>query len=372
MTKSVTTVMSGGNTTAHSVMAAMSGGVDSSVAAALLCEQGYNVVGATLKLFSNDDIGLDTTIRTCCSLSDVEDARSVCYRLGIEHFVFNFGDEFNRDVIRRFIDAYIKGRTPNPCIDCNRFIKFDKLLERAVLLGMDHIATGHYARISQDAATGRWLLRKSKDASKDQTYVLYALTQEQLSRTLLPLGGLTKNEVRALAEARGLVNARKPDSQDICFVPDGDYAAFIERVLGVRSQPGDFTDADGKVLGSHKGIIHYTVGQRRGLGLSSDRPKYVIRKDVAANTVVIGGEEELYCASMTVGDINLISMERLTEPLRASVKTRYSQKEALSTLYPPENGAMTVMFDTPQRAVTAGQAAVFYDGDIVIGGGTIM
>ena len=354
------------------VMAAMSGGVDSSVAAALLVGQGCEVAGATLKLFSNNDIGLDTLTRPCCSLTDVEDARRVAYKLNIDHFVFNFGDNFSRDVISRFADAYLEGRTPNPCIDCNRFIKFSKLLERARLLGMDCIATGHYAQVAQDAETGRWLLKKSKDAAKDQSYVLAMLTQEQLSRTLLPLGGLTKTEVRALAEELGLLNAKKPDSQDICFVPDGDYAAFIEHVLGYKSAPGNFVDGAGKVLGTHRGIIHYTVGQRRGLGLVSERPLYVVRKDVASNTVVVGGEAELYSAAMTVSDLNFISVETVTVPVRAAVKTRYSQKETMATLYPPENGRMAVAFDSPQRAVTPGQAAVFYDGDTVLGGGIIV
>jgi tRNA-specific 2-thiouridylase len=350
----------------------MSGGVDSSVAASLLVEQGYDVCGVTLKLFSNEDIGLDSVLRTCCSLSDVGDARSVAYKLGIDHFVFNFGDAFNRDVIRRFADAYIAGRTPNPCIDCNRFIKFDKLPERAQLMGWDYIATGHYVRTAYDEKAGRYLLKKARDASKDQTYVLYALTQEQLKRTLFPLGGLTKNEVRALAVSRGLLNAQKPDSQDICFVPGGDYAAFIENVLGYKSEPGDFVDSGGKVLGRHKGLIHYTIGQRRGLGLSAVRPKYVIGKDVETNTVIVGNEEELYSISMTVDNLNLISVPELTEPVRASVKTRYSQKETPATLYPPEDGRMLILFDNPQRAVTPGQAAVFYDGDTVIGGGTIV
>jgi tRNA-specific 2-thiouridylase len=353
-------------------MAAMSGGVDSSVAALLLMQQGYEVTGATLKLFSNDDIGLETVTRTCCSLSDVEDARAVCHRLGIEHFVFNFGDRFQQDVIGRFAESYLCGRTPNPCIDCNRFIKFDAMLDRALLLGLDFIATGHYAHVEYDVSSGRYLLKKSSDASKDQTYVLYNLTQSQLQRTLFPLGDLKKTDVRLLAEANGLVNAQKPDSQDICFVPDGDYAAFIENVLGRLSPPGDFVDTAGKVLGRHKGLLHYTVGQRRGIGLSFDRPKYVVAKNTDTNTVVIGDEADLYTATMTVEDLNLISVENITEPLRASVKTRYSQKEAPATLYPPQDGKMTVIFDAPQRAVTSGQSAVFYDNDIVIGGGIIV
>jgi tRNA-specific 2-thiouridylase len=353
-------------------MAAMSGGVDSSVAAALLKEQGCDVVGATLKLFSNNDIGLDVSSRSCCSLADVEDARSSAYKLGIDHHVFNFGDEFSRDVIARFAKAYLEGRTPNPCIDCNRFIKFRKLLERAELLGMDAIATGHYARVEQDGKTGRWLLKKSRDELKDQTYVLAMLTQEQLSRTRFPLGGLTKAEVRALAADLGLLNAKKPDSQDICFVPDGDYAAFLENALGLKSAPGHFVDLDGKVLGTHKGILHYTIGQRRGLGISSDRPLYVVSKDAASNTVVVGDEAALYTTAMTAEDLNLISVEAITEPVRATVKTRYSQKETPATLFPPENGRIAVVFEKPQRAVTPGQAAVFYDGDTVLGSGTIV
>jgi tRNA-specific 2-thiouridylase len=353
------------------VMAAMSGGVDSSAAALLLLRQGYEVTGATLKLFSNEDIGLEFT-RTCCSLTDVEDARAVCHKLGIEHFVFNFGDLFRADVIGRFVESYLSGRTPNPCIDCNRFIKFDALLERAQLLGLDYIATGHYARIEYDDTTGRYLLKRSADVSKDQTYVLYNLTQEQLRHTLLPLGGLAKTAVRNMAEENGLVNARKPDSQDICFVPDGDYAAFIENALGQAGPPGDFIDTEGRVLGRHKGLIHYTVGQRRGIGLSFDRPKYVVAKNPADNTVVLGDEADLYTDTMTVEDINLISVAALDTPCRTDVKTRYSQNAAPATLYPPSDGRMKVVFDTPQRAVTPGQSAVFYDNDTVLGGGIIV
>jgi len=352
------------------VMVAMSGGVDSSVAAALLTEAGYEVCGATLKLFSNEDIGIERT-RTCCSADDVQDARSVACRLGFEHHVFNFGEEFRREVISRFAEGYLRNKTPNPCIDCNRFIKFDKLLERALVLGMDCIATGHYARAEYDGNTGRWLLKKGIDASKDQSYVLYSLTQEQLKRTLFPLGGLTKSEVRAMAEERGLINARKPDSQDICFVKDGDYAAFLEKTLGVSSPPGNFIDSTGKALGTHRGLIHYTLGQRRGLGLSSEKPKYVVGKDPVANTVTVGDESELYGDSMTVRDVNLISVEKLFGETQARVKSRYSQREAPAILSPLDGGRVFVRFQEPQRALTSGQAAVFYDGDTVIGGGTI-
>lgn len=356
----------------HKVMVAMSGGVDSSVAALLLMEQGYDVAGTTLKLFSGENVDCDSSVRTCCSLRDVEDARRVAYKLGFEHFVFNFGPLFKSAVIERFAKAYVSGETPNPCIDCNRYIKFSKLLERARLMNMDYIATGHYARVVFDESTGRYLLKKAADKSKDQTYVLYALTQEQLKRTLFPLGGLLKSEVRALAERQGLVNSQKPDSQDICFVPDGDYTDFLEKTLQVRSSPGAITDMDGHTLGMHQGLIRYTIGQRKGLNVSLGKPKYVIEKDVAANTLVIGDDRALYREDCLVRDINLISMNRLDRPVLATVKTRYGQKEADAVLNPVEDGHVFVRFVEPQRAITPGQAAVFYDGDSVIGGGTIV
>lgn len=353
------------------VMAAMSGGVDSSVAAALLMEQGYEVSGATLKLYANEDIGLEGASRSCCSLLDVMDASAVCLKLGIEHFVFNFGDAFSKEVIERFKSAYVSGKTPNPCIDCNRFIKFHKLLERAELLGMDYIATGHYARVERDEESGRYLLKKARDSAKDQTYVLYAMTQHQLRKTLFPLGALLKSEVRGLASQRGLINAGKPDSQDICFVPNGDYAGFLENTLKVSPSPGSFTDSEGRVLGEHRGLIRYTIGQRRGLGLNHHEPRYVIKKDAEKNTVVLGEEGQLYTKEFTVCGLNLISIERLEGPLPARVKTRYSQKEAEALLIPLDEKRAKVEFKSPQRAITPGQAAVFYDGGTVIGGGTI-
>ena len=349
----------------------MSGGVDSSVAAALLMEQGYDVVGATLKLFSNEDIGISDRSRPCCSLADVEDARKVANKLGFDHFVFSLGEDFERDVIRRFAEGYEKAETPNPCIDCNKYIKFDKMLNRALLLDCDYMATGHYARVDFDEETGRYLLKKAKDLTKDQSYVLYSLNQQQLSRMLFPLGEYTKVESRKIAEEKGLITAHKPDSQDICFVREGDYAGFLTNTLGVESRPGNFVDSKGNVLGQHDGLIHYTIGQRKGLGLSLGAPQFVIRKDLDSNTVVIGPEEELFSYSLTAKDVNLISIESLTAPMEVAVKTRYSQKETPGMIYPLDNNRIEIKFGEPQRAVTPGQAVVFYSGDVVVGGATI-
>ena len=355
------------------VMVGMSGGVDSSVAAMLLREQGYDVMGVTLKMFGDEDIADAVKEgKTCCALSDVLDAGSVARRLGFEHLVFNFKEHFRECVMKQFADSYLCGRTPNPCIECNRHVKFDKMLRRALELGYDYIATGHYAVNEFDEKSGRWLLKRPADRSKDQTYVLYALTQEQLSHTLFPLGSLEKTEVRRLAEEAGLVNSNKPDSQDICFVPDGDYAQFIRRFTGTDSPCGDFVDTSGKVLGIHKGIINYTVGQRKHLGISLGRPAYVVKKDIEANKVVIGDEKDLYTTSLTADDFNLISVPEITEPMRVTAKTRYSQKEQPATVSYIGDGVYRVDFDEPQRAVTSGQAVVLYDGDVVVGGGTIV
>ena len=352
------------------VMVAMSGGVDSSVAAALLKEAGDAVCGATLKLFSGAEIEEKPT-RTCCSLSDVEDARRVAHKMGFDHFVFNFGDDFKRYVMDKFVTAYLHGETPNPCIDCNRHIKFSKLLHRARELEYDYIATGHYARIEYDEARGRYLLKKAKDSSKDQTYVLYAMTQDELAHTLLPLGGLEKSEVRAMAQERGLVNARKPDSQDICFVPDGDYAKFIEFATGEKAEPGSFLDPEGNVLGTHDGVIRYTIGQRKGLGITFGEPRYVVAKDAAANTVTLGRHEALFSDTLVAKDVNWIMIEKLTAPMQVRAKARYKQAEVDAVISPLEDGRVLCKFSEPQRAVARGQAVVFYSGDCVVGGGTI-
>lgn len=353
------------------VMVGMSGGVDSSVAALLLKNQGYDICGATLKLFDSEDIEPSCNTRTCCSLDDVEDARKVCYKLGIEHFVFNFKKPFIDDVIKKFAHSYDMGDTPNPCIDCNKYIKFSRFIERALLIEKDYIATGHYAQIEYDLGSGRFLLKKAKDLSKDQSYVLYVLTQSDLSKTLLPLGKMTKIEARQLAEEAGLINARKPDSQDICFVRDGDYAKFLESKMNIRSKKGKFLDTNGNILGEHKGIIHYTIGQRKGLGLAFGKPTYVIGKNKSKNTVVLGSNDDLFSSRMIVYDLNMIAMDKIKSPLKSMVKTRYSQKETEAVIHPLDSDKVLVEFATKQRAITPGQAAVFYDGDIVIGGGTI-
>ena len=350
---------------------AMSGGVDSSVAAYLMQQRGFDCTGITLKLFDSDT-GLEAGEKTCCSLDDIEDARSVCRRLEIPHFVYNFKDSFSENVIARFIRAYETGCTPNPCIDCNRYIKFDKLIRRAEELGFDCVVTGHYARVLYDEKAGRWLLKKALDLSKDQSYVLYSLTQRQLSKTVFPLGEMTKDETRTLAEQTGFVNARKHDSQDICFVPDGDYARFIEEYTGKTYPCGDFVDENGNVLGEHKGIIRYTVGQRKGLGLALPHPMYVKEKNLAENKVVLCDNDALFSTELFAEDLNLISVEKLTGPLRVNARVRYNQKEQPATVYAAGDNAIRVVFDEPQRAVAKGQAVVLYQGDSVLGGATII
>lgn len=322
-----------------------------------------------MKLYDNCDAGLPRG-RTCCSLDDVEDARSVAFSLGMRYYVFNFKDDFREKVIKKFASGYLRGQTPNPCIDCNRYMKFDKLYERARLLGCDKIATGHYARIEFDGE--KYLLKKARDESKDQSYVLYMLTQEQLAHTLFPLGELIKSETRAIAEASKLTNAQKPDSQDICFVPDGDYAAAIERLTGKTSAPGNFIDTDGNVLGTHRGITHYTIGQHRGLGLALPERRYVCKIDAGSGTVTLGSGTELYSREVLVRDFNWISGEAPSGPIRCSAKIRYRQPEQAANVEPLSENEALIRFDTPQRAVTPGQSAVLYDDGTVLGGGIIV
>jgi tRNA-specific 2-thiouridylase len=346
-------------------MIGMSGGVDSSVAAYLLQSQGYDCIGVTMKLYSGEKAG------SCCSLEDVEDAKSVCRRLGIPHYTFNFTEDFDRDVIAPFAAAYEAGQTPNPCIACNRHLKFGALWHRAQELGCDFVATGHYAQICRDPQGG-YALRKATDLDKDQSYVLYFLDQEMLGHTLFPLGSLTKPQVREIARQQGFVSAQKPDSQDICFVPDGDYGAFLETYTGKHYAPGDFLDAQGKVLGRHRGAVRYTLGQRKGLGIPAATRLYVTAKDMAQNTVTLGSNQDLFTTALRAGDLCLTREGCIQEGMALQAKVRYRQTQQLCHVYYDGPEVLRVEFDTPQRAVTPGQALVLYQGDTVLGGGTIL
>ena len=348
---------------------AMSGGVDSSLAAKLMIDAGYECIGCTMKLYDNEDAGISRA-HTCCSLDDVEDARSVAYKLGMPYYVFNFKDGFRENVINRFVEAYENGKTPNPCIECNRYMKFEKLFERAAILGCDYVVTGHYARIEYDGE--KYLLKKAVDDTKDQSYVLYSMTQDELKHTMFPLGGMCKTEVRKIADENDFINADKPDSQDICFVPDGDYAAFLERYTGHTYPQGNFVDAQGNILGKHNGIVRYTLGQRKGLGIALGKPAYVTAINTKDNTVVLSDEQDLFTTSFTCDNFNWISGEAPTEAITCKVKVRYRQKEQTAKVQPQPDGTVKIEFEEPQRAITPGQAAVLYDGDIVLGGGTIM
>ena len=348
---------------------AMSGGVDSSVAAYLTLQDGYSCIGATMQLFRNEDICVERT-RTCCSLDDVQDARRVANAMGMRHYVFNFTEEFGKLVMQRFVTEYEAGRTPNPCIDCNRFLKFERLLERARQLEHEVVVTGHYARIEKDTG-GRYLLRQAVDEKKDQSYVLYAMTQDQLAHTLLPLGGMTKDEARAIAAKQGFSTAQKRDSQDICFVPDGDYAAFIEKHAGKKSLPGCFVDGRGNILGQHRGCTHYTIGQRRGIGLSFEKPMYVCDINTQKNEVLLGENAQLFKKVLYAKEINWVACETLETPRRVRAKIRYRQPAQWARAEQTGPDEIRVEFEEPQRAIAPGQAVVLYEGDVVLGGGTI-
>ncbi len=351
------------------VLVAMSGGVDSSVAAYILKQEGYSCVGTTMKLYNNEDIGVSPK-KTCCSLDDISDARRVAHKLDIPFYVFNFTKEFKTEVINRFVNSYENGETPNPCIDCNRFLKFDRLYKRAEALGIPYVATGHYARIEKE--NERYLLKKALDPLKDQSYVLYSLTQEQLSHTIFPLGEIKDKKVtRDIAEKAGFYNAKKPDSQDICFVPNGKYAEFIKNYTGKSYKPGAFLSENGEVLGKHRGIIEYTVGQRKGLNIALGKPCYVTNINPKNNTVVLGDNGDLFKKELLAEDFNYIAFSPPNKPFKAYAKIRYKQPEQEATVYPITDTAVKIVFKEPQRAITKGQAVVLYNNDLVLGGGKI-
>lgn len=347
------------NNKEKSALIAMSGGVDSSVAAYLMQQRGFRCEGTTMRLYRNADIGL-SQFHSCCS------------QLDMPYEVLDFTMDFKSRVMEKFVRVYESGGTPNPCIDCNRYMKFDSLLRFAEEKGLENIVTGHYARAEFDSSSGRYLLKKALDLSKEQSYVLYMLTQEQLSRTIFPLGELKKAEVRESAEQLGFVNARKHDSQDICFVPDGDFGAFLERYTQKPLPQGDILDRSGNILGRHRGAARYTLGQRKGLGVAAGSPLYVCGKSMADNTVTLGPEDALYTTALLAGDWVWGALPGLEEPLRVQAKVRYRQSDQWATASPAENGQVLLTFDQPQRAVTPGQAVVLYQGDTVLGGGTIL
>ena len=353
------------------VIAAMSGGVDSSVTAALMVEAGHEVIGITMRLGMHDTIEVESDKPNCCSLDGVEDARYVAMQLGVPFYAVNYEEQFRRSVIDYFADEYLAGRTPSPCVVCNREVKFGKLLELATHLEADYIATGHYAKIEQDLETGRHLLRKGLYVDKDQSYFLFALTQEQLSRSLMPLGGYTKDQVRAIARKYKLYTAEKIESQELCFIADGNYRRFLTDRAPEKIREGEIVDQEGNVLGKHRGIPFYTVGQRKGLGIAVGEPLYVTEVNANDNTIVVGKTEDLLRDTMQVERLNLIAMDGLTEPIRAHVKIRSRDAGASGRITPLSDTEAEVRFDEPRRAITPGQAAVFYDGDMVIGGGWI-
>ncbi|WP_027623557.1 tRNA 2-thiouridine(34) synthase MnmA [Clostridium lundense] len=354
---------------AKKVVLGMSGGVDSSVAAYLLLRQGYEVIGVTMQIWESDE-EYEEKEGGCCSLSSVNDARRVAYKLGIPFYVMNFKEEFKEKVVTNFIEEYMQGRTPNPCIACNKYIKFDSFLKRAMNLGADYIATGHYARIDKND-DGRFIVKKGVDLKKDQSYVLYNFTQFQLEHTLLPCGDYNKDEIRAIAKDIGLNVYNKKDSQEICFIPDNDHGKFIKKQIGQEPKEGYFIDKEGNILGNHKGIIYYTIGQRKGLGIALKKPMYVVKIDYEKNEITLGDNEDLFKKEFIAKELNFIPFDNLISPLEVEVKIRYSSSTSKGIIIPIENGKIKVRLYDPNRAITNGQSVVFYSEDILIGGGII-
>lgn len=349
---------------------AMSGGIDSSVCAYLMKESGFDCTGITMKLFQNKDILIEED-NSCLASKDAKDAENVAAFLGIPHYTFDLKEPFFSSVIDSFVSDYKRGATPNPCINCNKHLKFGALFDKTLELGCSYLATGHYANVEFCEESGRYLLKKALDSNKDQSYFLYSLSQEVLSKTKFPLGNMSKSEVRLLAEKNGFANSKKSDSQDICFIPDGDYASFIERYTKENFPEGNFVDKEGNILGRHKGIIRYTIGQRKGLGIAYSHPLYVLSINPCDNSITLSSEEELFSDTLFADNINLISVEKIKEPLRVKARIRYRHKEQDATVFQTNDDEIKVVFDHPQRAITKGQAVVLYDKDVVVGGGTI-